>query len=549
MANDFDALSLGVSLAGVSTVLAGLASLTSSINNTAASADRFSKTAAVFSAAAATIGASALKAYDSFVKFQIGAESLLGTIEGRRFSDAIQKMAVGNAYSADILRRGSQGLVASGMGSARAQGVLGAVTNIAAAGGTDNAGLERALMAIRQINAKGTVRGEEANQQLADTMPLLLKAVQDLTGRNTVVGMSKDEFLNAVVQVGGGKYAGAQENLASRSPGIVLQNTMDNIKNALIPTGLLLAKALILILKPVNYLITAFSKLNEGTGGLLGLLSIFKLLQFAGSMMVNFIRTIIGLTKAEWDQFNALGKVNLALIAFEHRLNGALVGGTGGVGGSSSTAGVHNISDVIDDYAKKRGFKLNPYSTTPLGNVGTIDALSMMKKLPTQGGGFGGLIGNIVGVGSNIAGKGVMGGIGEVFNLIKPLLNVGKLLKGSLITAGIMLVIEVLPRLMGNLSKTFGKLWDSLSKAWESFSKTPLGEVIVGLFDFLSGLWETLVSVLSLDWLVDAMGLEDEVDQDNVDAITGSSSMTAPNRPIRKSDAETFFYSRMTEMV
>ena len=88
----FDALEIGVSLAGVSSVLAGLAALSSSIQNTSKSADAFGKAAAIFAAGATTISVAAVKAYDSFARFQMGAESLLGVLEGQRFARAIQKM-------------------------------------------------------------------------------------------------------------------------------------------------------------------------------------------------------------------------------------------------------------------------------------------------------------------------------------------------------------------------------------------------------------------------------------------------------------------------
>ena len=562
MASEFDALSIGVSLAGVSTVLAGLSNLTNSLNNTGAAADRFSRTAAVFTAAAATIGASAIKAYDSFVKFQIGAESLLGTLEGRRFASAIQKMAVGNAYSADILRRGSQGLVASGMGSGRAQSVLGAITNIAAAGGTDNAGLERALMAIRQINAKGTVRGEEANQQLADTMPLLLKAVQDLTGRNTVVGMSKDEFLNAVVTAGTGKYAGAQENLASKSPGIVLQNTMDNIKNVLIPTGLLLAKALILILKPINAWIGMLSKINEASGGLLGLFGVFKLLQFAGSMMVKWWNALAGtttkLSAAELGLLSASERLSVGFQVLQSRLFSIVNQNTGGV--SKSSTGLFNMpAKTFQDFLREKGTKeLKPKWVSENIFTGTVGGFTQ-EEVKTPAKATADLVKEFLGgkgfkfktpfIGPPVPPVPLTNLLTGMFDFIKPFLKVGNLLKGSIITAGVMLAIEVLPRLFTNIGKIIGWFAGAISKAWESFSKTPIGSAITALFDFLGSLWETLVSFLSMDWLVSLLGIEDEVDQNNADKISESlGTVRTPNRPIRSSDPEIFFYSRLSQM-
>lgn len=545
--SQFNALEIGVSLAGVSTVLAGLAALTNSIQNTSKQADKFSAAAAAFTAGAAVMSAASLRAYDSFARFQMGAESLIGVLEGQKFSKAIQKMAVMNAYSADILRKGSQGFLASGMSASMAQSVLSATTNIAAAGGSTNEELSRTFLALRQINSKGsTVRAEEANQQLAESLPLLAKAVQDITGKQSIVGMSKDEFFNALIRAGNERYGGAQDELAKRSPAIAWQNTVDNLKNALIPTGMLLAKALGFILKPINALISAFGALNEKTGGLAGLAVIFGMLKGASLMLGAFVRTIVGVTKAEWEQLTILGRVNVALIAFQYRLNGALLGKTA-TAGSSTANSVHNISDVLADYAKSKGFRLNPNSSSPLGTLGQLDILARFKKLPTQSLGLNLGTGSLVDVIS-----GIWKGIVEFFSGFKIFANLGKFAKVGIWTTVIMLAIEVIPKLLGNLAKIFGALWNVLVKAYENFMKTPVGAAIATFFEELGWIWDQIVSILSLDWLVKLLGIEDKPDTKNAELIAekvnGSQNLLAPNRPIRKSDAETWMYTRLSEM-
>lgn len=498
-----DIVSIGLKLDGLQQVLAGLQSVQKGADQTAQRVSGLTKAATAYAGAATAISAASIKAYDSFARFEIGARSLLGTLEGSRFADAIQKMAVPSAFSAEQLRLGGQGLIATGMDGARAERVLGAFSNIAAAGGASNQEFSRSLLALRQIQAKGTVRAEEINRQLADSLPLLAASIRDHTGRNPI-GMKSADFMDALVAVGEGRFGGAQSRLAAKSPLIALQNAWEGVMNAMIPTGERLAEilgVLVAILAPIT---DAWTALNKAFKGLPGLIVVFALLRGAIASMLKALRLQIAgvwqITAAQARQLTTIELVNGALLIMAQRLGMASAAGGAGNAAGAAQGGAAAMNLI-------RG-------------GGIIAFLSKLK------------IGNL---------GAALKSLGGLAKLVK---FAGRI---SWILTLVFLAFDVVPKLLTNLGKIFGRIGEHLSDLWAQVADSPFGQALTAIWDFINMLWDGLVSILALDWLVDLMGIEDQADQGNAGKVRDALGNSA-NRAIRRGDAEVWWQSRLADM-
>ena len=548
---NINAIGLNVRITGVSNAIASLTRIQNQTQQTSNRINALTRAATGFAVAAGSLSYASLKAYDSFARFEQGAKSLLGTLEGGRFAKALQQFAVPSAFSADILRKGAQGLASTGLSGSRSMGILGATTNLAAAGGSTNEELSRTLMALRQIQSKGVVRAEELNQQLAESLPLMIKAVKDQTGKSDLAGMSSKEFFDALIAAGNGaKYGNAQKDLAAASPMIAIQNVVEALGNTLIPTGRLLAKVLSVVVAVVMPVIEKFGKLNEATGGLLGFGIILGLLTSSMTALFGALKTTViaalGLTEAEAKQLTAIEAVNVALGMFSRKLtNAALFNNGGGIPGIKPRkdwdfmTGGESAASLI----KKNGlFQSNKYLRyLRLQNSigGSQQVVSSLPKLGAR------MIGDSLGPLLNGGGSMISG----IFKFIKPLMTLANVAKATGWGLVITLAIQVIPRLFGNLAKIFGAISKWFGKLWDSVKASPLGQVIEGIINFFTMLWDGLVSILSLDWLVDALGI-DNVDEQNADAISNAigTTVSSSERPLRRGDAENWWYARMSEM-
>jgi tape measure domain-containing protein len=554
-----DILGLGVRLVGGQDVVRGLQNIQRQANQSATQINSLTRAATGFAAAAGAISIAALRAYDSFARFEMGAKSLLGTLEGQRFAKAIQQFAVPSAFSADILRKGAQGLASTGMSSGKAFDVLKAVTNLAAAGGSTNEELSRTLLALRQIQSKGAARGEEVNQQLAEALPLLIAEVKKISGRDPI-GMKSDEFFAAVIQAGQ-KYESAQSNLAATSPQIAIQNFTEAVNNSLIPTGKLLGAVLAKILQPLNHILDILSQLNEGTNGLLGLTIIGGLVSavFQNIIAISavYIKSLTGLNTAELFLVDTTTKLNLAFGLLLKQMPTNIL---------SKITGQNIIDERFNELIEKIRISVlrNRAKVAGMGAglgqngaavASSVIGLKTVKRLSSKYGAFQ-TIGNSVmnmlsGAGAFIKGSPgmLMNGIKNLVAFAKPFMSIGKILKVGGWTTLIMLAIEVVPRLIANLGKIFGALAKQFGELSNIFGKSEFGQAIMKIGEWIGMLWETIVSILSLDWLVKLMGIEDEVDQGNANAVADAvGNSLSSTRPIRRGDPENWWYSRMAEM-
>lgn len=518
--NTMAILSVAFRAQGVSQVLNSLSQVQTAAQRTQTVISGLAVAATAFATGAAAIAGASLLAYDSFARFEMGAKSLLGTLEGGRFAKAIQAFSVPSAFDPTLLRKGAQGLVSTGMSSGRSLDVLKAVTNLSAAGGSTNEEISRTLLALRQIQSKGIARAEEINQQIAESLPLLITAVREQAGRDPI-GMKSDKFFAAIVAAGG-KYRGAQEQLAAKSPVIALENAWQAIQNSLIPTGRALAQVLTVLLMPFQALTSLFSALNEATSGLLGLAVIGSLLYSAAAAMSAYIRMqYVGMAAMEAQSQMSWVSAQCLEVLAKSAIKASAVNGT------------KLVPDGWDDIISAQ---LVGASKTATPKSWMAALLNLMNPKTMLGG---------LTKAPGMISKGVGAGLG----MLKPLMTLGNILKVSGWLTVIALAIEVVPRLLGNLGKIFGALWRSLTSAWESFSQTPFGSAIVKLFEALGAIWETIVSILSLDWLVKLMGI-DEPDSENADKVAEAAggASSSRTRPIRKSDAETWFYGRLADI-
>lgn len=502
---------------GVNSVLSALGRINSQGQRTQAMMNGLVVAAGAFTTAAGAIAYASIQAYDSFARFEMGAKSLLGVLEGKNFARAIQQFSVPSAFDPALLRQGAQGLISTGMGAGRSKSVLEAVTNLAAAGGSTNEQIARTLMALRQVQGKGgNVRAEEINTQLAESLPLLIADVRKITGRDPI-GMKVNDFFDAVMTAGN-RRAGAQQELARVSPMIAVENFWQSIQNTLIPTGKALATTLSILLAPLNSLVGVFGVLNETTRGLLGLGVIGALLYTASAALSGYIRLQISSMTAMEIQTNMsyMTAKALATLAKSAVLASNSVGGAG----------------VMDDLLGELDLLRKGSS-----NKSTIQALAGLLNPKTMIGKLGG------------ASKLIKPAASAGWNALKGVMTVGKIAKFTAVLTIVIAAIEVLPRLFSNLGKIFGKLWESLSSAWESFKTTPLGSVLSQMFETLGTVYEAIISILALDWLVKLMGI-DETGSANAEKIAGAATGATSNavRPIRRSDSENWFYARMGEI-
>lgn len=308
-------LAIQVTLTGIQQALAGLERLATQLQANDRALAQLARTGAVYVSMALLIAGASLQAYDSFIRFDMGARTLLGTIEGGRFSRALQEFAVPSAFDPQVLRRYAQGLLLREGGS-RTMDIVRSSTDVAAAGGANSESMGRIGYALMQISQMGTVRSEELRKQLmgAEGGAAIAVAVAEQLGKknpNELVGTSSKDFFDALIKAGKqGRFAGAQERLAQASPLVALENTVQALQNALIPTGAILAVIVYWFTKLAQVVIGIFGFFNEWLGGLPGLVIVTFLLYRGFMMMWPLIRLVVS---AYLGQLPAVNAVTAAL--------------------------------------------------------------------------------------------------------------------------------------------------------------------------------------------------------------------------------------------
>lgn len=196
---------------------------------------------------------SAVKAYESYFAFELGAKTLLGKDAGKRFAIEFQKFAIPAIYSTESLRKA--GLQMAGLqGPEKALRTLQNVSDILAATGTmDREKADSVFLALQQIAGKGYVAGEEWTRQLANAAPAFVALlVKQAGGLEKILGpggsqrgMKAEQFFELIHQIATeGGFTGAQERLASKSPAIRLGQILDLFEAKLIPVGEAFARGL-----------------------------------------------------------------------------------------------------------------------------------------------------------------------------------------------------------------------------------------------------------------------------------------------------------------
>lgn len=511
-------------------MLGGMARIQRQTQQTAQTVDLLSRSAQGFAVAAGVVAFASLKAYDSFARFEQGAKSLLGTLEGKRFARAIQDLAVPSPFQSDLLRKGAQGLISTGLNPARATRVLSATSNLAAAGGSTNEEFSRTMLALRQIQTKGFARAEEVNQQLAESLPLLIAAVREQTGRDPI-GMRAEEFMDAVIKAGEGKYGNAAGSLSAASPMIAIQNLGEMIMNSMIPTGKRLTEMLSVLMAGIEPMIKMWTWLNETLMGIPGLILIVGLLTISMKGLAASMRGAIAhsLRKnvADLKQFNNLQMVNFALGVFYRRLQAASFGG-----------GFEPLH-----YLRKH----SPGRSAKGKRILNLNQLALTNQAP-----FSWLFGDLK---ANANGTNRLKiGLSALKNVPQTLktLNFTKLLKfsGWLLAIGLAigLAIDSAPKRGENLGKIFKHFYNKMMEWGDMLAQNPVVEAVKRVIDAITAIWEQLVSIVALDWLVSLLGIEDDSKgKANADKVRDALGSTA-DRPIRRGDAEVWWQSRLADM-
>lgn len=187
----------------------------------------------------------AVKAYEGYAGFKMGAQALLGAEAGKEFAIKFQEFAIPAIYNTDSLRKAGLQM-AAGLGASRGLKTLQNVTDILAGTGMmDREAADSVFLALQQTAGKGKLTGEEFTRQLSNAAPAFAQLlIKEAGGLDKLIpgggkpGMSADKFFALIDRIAAkGGFEGAQQRLADQSPSLRWGQIMDLLEAKLIPVG------------------------------------------------------------------------------------------------------------------------------------------------------------------------------------------------------------------------------------------------------------------------------------------------------------------------
>ncbi len=222
----------------------------------------------------AKLATSSVVAYDSFERFRLSMEALIGGGAAAKLTKQIDQYAIKSDFTAESLRSVAQTLLALGTPADKLfeRTKMAGTLTFVAGGNSDT--LYRLGLALSQIESIGYLRGQERNQLAQAGVPISkilasmgIKAGDDLNSKN-----ASASAVFAAMQRYTDSLGDVQGKLAERSPLTALQNTWERLMLALRPSAALLAFEIIRAANAAMMVLDVFTKLHPVIGGGVGLI-------------------------------------------------------------------------------------------------------------------------------------------------------------------------------------------------------------------------------------------------------------------------------------
>jgi tape measure domain-containing protein len=353
---------------GIAQTLSGLAQLTDKFDEAAKAASRLGTIGGSLVGVSAGISAASIGAFEGFERMQRVMQAMVGDEAGSKLANQIREFSLQANASGEALQFAAKTWISMTGDAKQVMPLLEALEKMNTSAGMTPDALQRAGRALAQIRAAGKVRAEEINQLIDAGVPLnLVQKELGLTkGLQQAYGMDADKFVDAFMR--------AMQKAPDRSllPTAQIANIIETFKNTLIPTGRLLAMMASPILRVVGSIATVMSRLNEMSGGVLGLLVVVRLARAGFMLMVPMMR-----------------QAAFAVLQFAHSNRKAMIAANTAAGAAFSAKGLGGmlagaaammaLAPVLDGIATVFG-KINDATSGWAGNlIGIIILLSQMR--------------------------------------------------------------------------------------------------------------------------------------------------------------------------
>lgn len=244
-------------------------------------------------AATATLATRSVQAYDSFERFKLSMESLIGGGAADKLVNQIDQYAIKSAFTAESLRGVAQTLLALGTPADKLFQRTQMAANMTALAGGNSDTLYRLGLALSQIESIGYLRGQERNQLAQAGVPIakILQSMGVKPGQELGQGVKADAVFAAMERYMS-TMGDVQGKIAGRSPLIALQNTWERLMIALRPSAEALSFVIIKVANAAMMVLDVFTKLHPVIGGGLGLTMMI------GSAVIGFRMLLAPLTVA-----------------------------------------------------------------------------------------------------------------------------------------------------------------------------------------------------------------------------------------------------------
>lgn len=231
----------------------------------------------------AKLATSSVVAYDSFERFRLSMEALIGGGAADKLVNQIDQYAIRSAFTAESLRGVAQTLLALGTPADKLFQRTQMAANMTALAGGNSDTLYRLGLALSQIESIGYLRGQERNQLAQAGVPIakILASMGVKPGQELGQGVKADAVFAAMERYMAGR-GDIQGKIAERSPLIALQNTWERLMIALRPSAAALAFVIIKVANAAMMVLDVFTKLHPIIGGGIGLITMI------GSAVVGF---------------------------------------------------------------------------------------------------------------------------------------------------------------------------------------------------------------------------------------------------------------------
>lgn len=221
----------------------------------------------------AKLATSSVVAYDSFERFRLSMEALIGGGAAEKLVNQIDQYAIKSAFTAESLRGVAQTLLALGTPADKLFQRTQMAANMTALAGGNSDTLYRLGLALSQIESIGYLRGQERNQLAQAGVPIakILQSMGVKPGQELGQGVKADAVFAAMERYMAGR-GDIQGKITERSPLIALQNTWERLMIALRPSAAALAFVIIKVANAAMMVLDVFTKLHPVIGGGLGLI-------------------------------------------------------------------------------------------------------------------------------------------------------------------------------------------------------------------------------------------------------------------------------------